>query len=236
MAIGEQTLWKLCAASGVATLIASLLIFPLFPADAAMDVSGYGGPVYAFEFAGSKADLTAIFGTEEDPDRARRLAMMDRGNLWDFGFMTLYGLFGLCFGWAILKNGVRFGRLIMGFALLGSVSDLIETGTLLALSEEFAADGSALPGLTYLRMVVTLKFAAIGSVIGLAGLYLWGRAASHWRWAGAACCVSALILLLGLVQPASYGAILGLGIGIGWIIMLAYAIRYAVKGATPPRR
>ena len=236
MTITDKTRWLICAGLGIVTLVAAILILPLFPRDAASDVSGYGGPVYAFEFAESIQDLIAVFGTADDPEQARRLVMMDRGNRWDFGFMTLYGLFGMSFGWAVSRTISGLGRGIIALAILGSLADLVETGTLLALSEEFADGGSALPGLFYLRAVVTVKFAAIGAVVGLAGLYLWHRGSALWRALGAVSLIAVLAMLPALIWPESYGGVLGLSIGMGWIIMLAYASRSALRGAIPPRR
>ena len=51
MIIGDRALWMACSAAGLGVMVIVVLIMPLFPADSAGDIQGYGSPVYAFEFA-----------------------------------------------------------------------------------------------------------------------------------------------------------------------------------------
>ena len=60
-----------------------------------------------FEFARVPQDLINLFVTVDDPERMRRMAMMDAGNRWDFLFMTIYGMFGVFFDVAAARNGSK---------------------------------------------------------------------------------------------------------------------------------
>lgn len=214
------------------TLVVVLLLMPVFPSDAAGDVSGFGGPVYAFEFAQTADDLVAIFGGADDPERSRRLEQMDAGNRWDFLFMALYTLFGCLFGLAVREDGSRLGWPIAILAGLASMADLVETGTLLALSEELAEGGTVLTGLTYVSMVASFKFLAIGLSVILSGLYLARRPGMIWTVSGCIAVLAALVILPGTLLPAQFGYILGTAIGVGWIVMLAYAASRSLKGVS----
>jgi len=232
--MAPRTLWIASALFGIATIIVALAIFPLFPSDAASDVSGYGGVVYAFEFARVPQDLTNIFGLADDPDRARRIAMMDAGNRWDFLFMTIYGLFGVSFGVAAARMESRIWAWIAVFAVIASVADLVETVTLLSLTEEMADGGTLFPGLHYLWIPVTIKFAALGvSVLG-AGLYIVTRRVIILNILGALTLLASLLVIPALMVPSDYGGLLGPAIGVGWIVMLAYAIGDVIRGPTLP--
>ena len=127
--MSSKTLWKLCAFFGLSVAILAVVILSTFPQTGATDLSGFGGPVFAFEVAQSKADLIAIFGKAGDPQHGARIAKMNEGNLWDFGFMTVYALFMALFFVAVF---VRSRRKIWIFlaclGLLAGILDAAENG------------------------------------------------------------------------------------------------------------
>lgn len=224
-----------CAAAGVATLIISLIIMPLFPSSAAADVSGYGSPVIAFEFARTPADLAAVFGLDSDPFRASRMAMMDDGNRLDFLFMAVYSLFGAMFGFAVRSRRAGLGTVILVAAIIAGIADAVETRTLLSITAQMG-EGIAVPvGLATLWLPVTIKFTALAVSVLCAGLYMASRAKPIWIALGALTVLAALMSVPALLATASYGALLSLSIGIGWIVMLAYALTRSVRGVTSPR-
>lgn len=235
MIIKEQGRWIGCAAAGVATLITAVFIMPHFPTDAAIDITGYGSPVIAFEFARTPADLTAVFGGDADPERAARMAMMDHGNRWDFLFMTVYSLFGALFGFAVRRRNATLGSIILVMAVLAGLMDAVETRTLLSITAQMRA-GIAIPaGLATLWIPVTIKFVALAISIVGAGLFLASRAGLVWTTLGGLTILLALLNVPALLYPDRFGSLLTLSIGIGWIVMLAYAVTRSARGVTPPR-
>lgn len=231
----ERALWTGCAAAGVATLIMVILIMPYFPTEAAADVSGYGSPVIAFEFARTPADLIAVFGADTDVNRADRIAMMDQGNRWDFLFMTVYSLFGVMFGLAVRRTRVALGTIIVIAATVAGIADAVETRTLLAITAQIT-DGIAAPlGLASLWIPVTIKFFALALSILCAGLFLSTHEAVIWKALRALTVLAALMSVPALLAPTSLGWLLTLSVGIGWIVMLAYAGVMAARGVTSPR-
>ncbi|MGJ8558923.1 MAG: hypothetical protein ACSHX3_01670 [Litorimonas sp.] len=229
----EHRFWIGCAAAGLMTLIIVLIIMPYFPTDAAADVSGYGSPVIAFEFARTPADLVAVFGEETDAARAGRMAMMDQGNRWDFLFMTIYTLFGFMFGLAARRRSIALGTIILVAALVAGLADAIETQALLSITAQLY-DGVATPdGLATLWMPVTIKFIALAGSILCAGLFLISRAGLIWTALGLLTLLSALLSVPGLLAPERFGNLLTLSVGIGWIVMLSYALTRSVRGVTP---
>lgn len=233
MIIKDRGLWRGCAAAGVAVLITVILIMPHFPTEAAADVSGYGSPIIAFEFARTPADLWAVFGGDGDPERAGRMAMMDQGNRWDFLFMTIYSVFGGMFGLAVRRRYKALGTIILVAAIAAGIADAIETRTLLSITAQLA-DGITSPaGLTTLWMPVTTKFIGLAlSIIG-AGVFLGAQASVAWKAFGALCVLAGLLSIPALLSPASLGSLLTLSVGIGWIIMLAYALTRSVRNTNP---
>ncbi|WP_189498027.1 hypothetical protein [Algimonas arctica] len=205
---------------------------PFFPTEAATVVSGYGSPVIAFEFARTPVDLVAVFGGDADPARASRLSMMDQGNRWDFLFMTLYSLFGAMFGLAVRRCRATLGTVILVAAIIAGLADAIETRTLLSITAQMT-NGIANPaGLATLWVPVTIKFMGLALSIISAGLFLGSRKNVTWKALGALTVLSALLSVPALLSPAGLGNLLTPSIGIGWIIMLAYALTRSVKGVT----
>jgi hypothetical protein len=210
-----------------------ILIMPYFPQEAAADVSGYGSPVIAFEFARMPADLWAVFGDAADPERAKRIAMMDHGNRWDFLFMTIYSLFGALFGLAVRRRRATLGAVILVAAIIAGLADAVETRTLLSITAQLSGGAETPVGLATLWVPVTIKFAGLALSIICAGLFLGSRENLTWKALGALTVLAGLLSLPALLAPASLGHLLTLSVGIGWIVMLAYALTRSVKGVTP---
>lgn len=237
MIIKERGLWMLAGAAGLAVLITVILIMPYFPAQAAQDISGYGSPVIAFEFARTLADLIAVFGAEMDGERAERIAMMDQGNRLDFIFMMLYTLFGVLFGMAVRQTHRALGAVIIVAALIAGVADAVETRTLLLITAQMmdgmASQAGTPKGLSMLWVPVTIKFIGIALSILCAGLFLGAHVNVTWKALGALTVLAALLSLPALLAPASLGHLLTPSVGVGWIVMLAFAATRTVPRITP---
>ncbi|MGB3456716.1 MAG: hypothetical protein WBA35_10175 [Litorimonas sp.] len=221
------------AVAGVAALIVALLILPMFPADAAGDIAPYKAPIYAFEFAGTPADLVAIFGDVGDPQRARRLDAMDVGNRWDFLFMAIYTAFGALFGWAADRSGLRYGSLVLLAAIVAGLADAVETRFLLSITESLREGQSPGPALSWLFIPVTAKFGGIAAVLlGAWGIMRGAAPGRVWTFASYAALLAGVATLLFGFGWAPGTLDVGTAIGAGWLVMIAFAVRQLI----PPRR
>lgn len=234
MIIKERGLWVACAAAGLIILVMSSLIMSHFPSDAASDVSGYGSPVIAFEFARVPADLWAVFGVDGDPERARRIAMMDHGNRSDFLFMSIYTIFGALFGMAARRRYVMLGSVIFVAAVIAGLADMVETRTLLAITAQMTQGVTAPDGLATLWMPVTLKFIMLAVSIVGAGLFIMSRDGMIWTALGALTVLSALLSLPALLSTVNLGYLLTMSVGLGWSLMLAYALMRSFRAQRAP--
>lgn len=213
--------WLHCVLAGLLVLVLAAILAPKFPADGAGFASGYGSAVIAFEMARSVADLHLVFGTPDDPARATRIAMMDDGNIWDFAFMAAYGAFIALFLRAAGKtDGRTIWYLLAVLGVLAALADAVENNILLGLT----ADLEAAKDIELLAYPVWIKFFSIMiSGVG-AGIVIATQGRHFWRILGGVAALSALLVLVGFYDTATYGALLGLGVTICWIIMLAFAV------------
>lgn len=217
------TAWRLCAVLGLGVAVLSIILLPMFPSSSAEDLSGYGGPVFAFEAAKTPADLIAVFGPADDPERAVRIAQMDKGNLWDFPFMALYSLFTAAFfAGAFLQSRKRVWIAFAAIGLLSGIMDAWENVILLGIT----ADLAAAPHLATLAIPVWSKFFAIMFGILGAGAHLVKQPTIIWKILGGICIIGALTIPIAYADPASYGWLIKQGVAAGWIIMSLYA--YAI--------
>ncbi|MEO0961362.1 MAG: hypothetical protein AAFY01_02955 [Pseudomonadota bacterium] len=216
-----KSAWFLTVVAGLAVLLIAIFLMPKFPTDSAGIEPGYGSPVIAFEMARSVADLHAVFGTPDDPERARRIAMMDDGNIWDFPFMIAYGLFIALFLRAAGKaSGNSIWYLLAMLGIIAAAADAIENNILLGLT----ADIEGAPDIGLLAYPVWTKFLSIMITGAAAGVAIATQGRHFWRILGVVATASALLVLPGFYDPATYGTLLTLGITICWVIMLIFAI------------
>ena len=73
----------------------------------------------------------------------------------------------------------------MVLAVIASLTDVIETGILLSLTEELMDGGTKLPGLVFLWVPVTMKFAALEAMVLSSGFYIVTRSGIVWNAFGA---------------------------------------------------
>ncbi|MFT4627740.1 MAG: hypothetical protein ACI8PZ_006427 [Myxococcota bacterium] len=219
--------WRITAALGLGVAAVAALLLTLFPTTGAGYPPGFGEPVFAFEMARSVDGLQAVFGDLSDPERVARIASMDRGNLGDLLFMAVYGPFVASFFVAIHRAGGSRGWLV--FAALGlfaAACDAVENSILLGLTADL--EGGA--GLAVLPVPVWLKFGAL-MLCGVAGgVYVAGRG-GLWGLLGGSAAVGALAVAAAFTAPDQHGWMVGIGLGIGWLVQLAYAVRRGWGGA-----
>ena len=218
--------WRACLLWGLATLAVSQSFALVMPSALAHPIPGASidNPVLAFEFARYPADLDAIFGGVGDPQRAIRIAGMNRGNVLDYLFMVVYGSFLFAFFAATaLDTGdhrwSRIGWLGPGAAL----ADAIENAMLLFIGTDLESHS---PELWFLPFPVWTKFIMLAAASAAAVFaFIKMRA-----WPLAIPCVPAAIAVWwGVAEPMRYGQSAVGTIAFCWVAMLGWAIWRTVR-------
>ena len=214
--------WVWTLAFGAATLLYGLYLTQVFP-QAGHDIApGYGAPVLAFEFAGSQADLEAIFGFFTDPDQVTRLAAMRTGNERDYLYMLLYASF-LVSGCIALWRELRLRALLAAAVLpvAAALCDAWENWLLFDIQTAFTL-GDYSPAMASLPYPVAAKFlllAATNVMIGAAATRL-GR---WWALFGTLAILAAIPTVMALITPAAFAWALIPSAAGGWLLLLALA-------------
>ncbi len=171
-------------------------------------------PVLLFEFARTPEHLDHVFGVAGDPDRAARVAAMDRGNRLDYLFMPIYGFFAFSVFAVIVEEKRRAYWLVFGaFGLAAAASDAVENMLLLSITSDLS---TAQGPLALLHWPVWIKF-------GLLALSCGGAAVAFFQSKryvlGALCLPAPLFILPGIAMPFQFGGIAAATIGLGWLGM-----------------
>lgn len=221
--------WYWTLAFGVATLLFGFHLGQVFP-QAGHDIApGYGAPVLAFEFAGSQADLEAIFGFFTDPQQVTRLAAMRDGNEQDYLYMLLYAGF-LMSGCIALWRELRLRPILAAAALpvAAALCDGYENWLLFDIQAAFTA-GDYSPAMASLPTPVAAKFlllAATNVAIGTAATHL-GR---WWALFGTIAILAAIPTVMAIITPAAFAWALIPSAAGGWILLLALAVAGSWQG------
>lgn len=214
--------WLVTLGFGIATLLFGLHLDQVFPPTGHDIAPGYGPPVLAFEFAGSQADLEAIFGFFTDPQQVKRLAAMRAGNEQDYIYMLLYAGF-LASGCLALWRELRLRPLLAAAALpvAASLCDAYENWLLFDIQAAFTA-GDYSPAMASLPYPVAAKFlllAITNVVIGAAATQL-GR---WWALFGTVAILAAIPTVMAIITPAAFAWALIPSAAGGWLLLLALA-------------
>jgi len=221
--------WYWTLAFGIAAILFGFHLGQVFP-QAAHDIApGYGAPVLAFEFAGSQADLEAIFGFYTDPQQVKRLAAMRAGNEQDYLYMLLYAGF-LASGCLALWRELRLRPLLAAAALpiVAALCDAYENWLLFDIQAAFTA-GDYSPAMASLPYPVAAKFlllAATNIVIGAAATQM-GR---WWALFGTLAMLAAIPTAMAIVTPAAFAWALIPSTAGGWMLLLALAATGSWRG------
>ncbi|MEN0067903.1 MAG: hypothetical protein AAGA48_37585 [Myxococcota bacterium] len=216
--------WRIAALLGVTTVGFAAYIGTVFPTSNLGFPEGYGTAVIAFEFARTPADVHAVFGPPDGLDRDT-LSRMDWGNWLDFGFMAVYGAFLFAFHRATVSIGSPSVATLLG--PVAAVCDAFENTILLGIT----SDLSTMPGLPWLRLWVTLKFAALAVSAGVGGFTMLRTPHPAVRIGGAFAAGCGLVALLALVAPDRLGEALVSSIALAWALFLTFAIGQSVRGS-----
>lgn len=214
--------WIWTLAFGTATLLFGLHLTQVFPQTGHDIAPGYGAPVLAFEFAGSQADLEAIFGFFTDPQQVTRLAAMRTGNERDYLYMLLYAGFlvsGCIALWRELRHRALLAAAVLPVA--AALCDAWENWLLFDIQAAFTL-GDYSPAMASLPYPVAAKFLALAAtnvVIGAAATQF-GR---WWALAGTLAILAAIPTAMAIVTPAAFAWALIPSAAGGWLLLLALA-------------
>lgn len=211
-----MTAWIGCTAAGVAAFVCSGL-FGRIPGLVACGPTGGLGPVIAFEFVRSPADVAALFGGE--PCRSMFVAGQKTGLLLDgLGFIPAYSAF-LIFAVGALAGGGWPKWAGITVAAAAGLLDEIEGGLLRHVLNGLPGDRATI-GL--LGVVVHVKFALLAAgTLWIAVLLL-----TSFRWHAVvlslAVGIGALTAAAGLLSCPS--PVMMTGFAVGWVSLLLVAL------------
>lgn len=216
----DRRIWRRCFWSGVVTLILGALVLSVFPSEGGNYPSGYGDPVIAFEFAQTPAQIQEAVGGNA--------AAMQRGTYADFFFIFAFGIFLVSFFHGAYKQTtLHFYKFLAAIAFIAAGADVIED--LLALRILSNIDISA--GAAWMHYFAKAKFMALG-LVGLgAAVFLLRQPRLLRKLEGLFAGLGGGLTLFALTQPDHMGDMLGLGVTVSWIAMLAYAATQSFKKA-----
>lgn len=182
-------------------------------------------PVIAFEFARTAAEASALFG--EGACRAANLTAMDAINRLDIaGYIPAYTLFAV-FCAIFAARGARPPLVLLAIlAAIGAfAADMVETTTLLKITANLDAATDAMTAKS--SIAAWAKFAAL-AVHGLLVAAVCLRLPRP-RWiVGLAMVLPALGTVAAAIDPARFAGLMSAGLGLGWIVMLVFAIKESV--------
>jgi len=202
--MSQAATWRWCAAAGVAAFLCSVAL-GLIPDLIACGPTGGLGPILAFEFARSPADVAALFGGE--PCRSTFVGAQKIGLLIDgLGFVPAYVAFLSCAGLAL---GSRILPIVF---VLAGLADEIEGGLLYAILSDLPGTQTTIDALWW---AVHLKFALLaGGALGISVLLL-----ARWRWLP-----GVVSLIVGLGAMTAFAGLLD---GPSPVMMIGFTISWA---------
>ncbi len=209
-----RTTWRGCAAAGIVAFVCSWA-FGQIPGLVACGPAGDLGPIIAFEFARTPADVAALFGTA--PCTATLVAAQKTGLLLDgLGFIPSYTAFLVL---AVLAAGTRgwLRATAVAALLVAGLADEIEGFLLNALLDRLPGTPALLHALWW---AVHAKFL----LLALGTIQIGGAlAAGSWpgRIVGAVILLGGGIALLCLLVGSS---LMMQGFLVGWTVLLLAAL------------
>lgn len=216
--------WWLCALAGL-VMIWAMMAMNAIPGQLACDGQG-GNPMLRFEMVTSAQEMATLFGN--DPCRTRLATAMDAVNHIDvMAYIPAFTLLQIFAAMGLWRHGRAVAIMAILAALVAAGCDFLEDAILTTKTFELlqygAVDGDAI---AVLVLLVRLKFTLLSVAAILLG-YLVRGDGGWWRWVGFAIMAGGVIGLLGVLIPV----VLGLGIGIAWLLLIAAALVRSVQPA-----
>lgn len=217
----ERKIWQRCFWAGVATLILGAVIISIFPSEGGAYPAGYGDPVIAFEFAQTRTEVQTVMNGSDITANAMRF-----GTYGDFFFIFAFGVFMVgFFHGAYKQTSVALYKFMAAVAFIAAGADIIED----VFALRILSDISVSSGVEWMHYFVKAKFMALG-LAGLgAAVFLWRQPRILRKFESVFAGLGGIITLVALTRPEQIGDMLGFGVTVSWIAMLAYAATQAFK-------
>lgn len=215
--------WAIATAvTGLITL-ALTVVFGLLPEMQAGAACLPAGSVIQFEFARNADDLIAIFGPPGGACRALGAAAMDAVNHVDLiAFIPAYTAF--CISAALYLAGGQWGRPLaaaaVAAAILAALADVLETATLLDITQNLDAPGDLLAASQF---GAWSKFALLAAhALFCAGLCL---ISPKRRWIfGVALLLPTLGVAAAAADHVALARVMSAGFAVAWVALLGAAM------------
>ncbi|HKS55288.1 MAG TPA: hypothetical protein VJS12_08385 [Steroidobacteraceae bacterium] len=222
--------FRISFAAGLLVLAVTLLSATQEPVRPCGNLPQNYAPIIAFELARSEADLQAIFGTQE-PCRATVIERMDAINLVDvLVYIPVYGVFMAFFFLGMRHRHWAWATLGFRISVIAALGDFAENACLMNLTPSLDPSSA---WFALLPWATGVKWLGLGAAAGVAAvLYLRSSGFSGWFWLAALVCAAAFLTTVGaIVAPSSFGAIVGLAVGLSWLMYLITAGIGALRGS-----
>lgn len=226
----DQRAFKLCAIAGICSILLVVLLLLVYPLQMPRGDQAFLPPALALQFALTPEHVIDIFGSPGTPARAQVVRDMQNGNLLDFVFMAVYGLF-LClfFHAQRLKTGLRSWWSVVPMVVIAIVFDVQENSVLSRIAS--APDDPQMAAmLNALHLFSWGKWSTLAVVSGVAAMSFFARGAIV---LGLFCLPPLLVILPAYQHPGQLAVYLVVGVGLSWIVMLAHALKRGYFQAPP---
>lgn len=194
-------------------------------------------PMLAFELARSAADLEAIFGSESGglwDCRSLAVQRLDAVNVVDvLVYIPAYGVFMACFFLGMRARNATLGTLGFRVAIVAALGDFAENACLMSLTPE--VDPTSL-WFALLPWATAVKWLGLGVAAAIAAAIYWRSSSARALniVAGLVCAAAFLSTAAAIAVPAMFGPLVGLGVGLSWLIYLITAGRGALRPVVAP--
>jgi hypothetical protein len=220
--------FRISFAAGLLVLAVTLLSATQEPVRPCGNLPQNYAPIIAFELARSADDLQAIFGTQE-PCRSTVVERMDAINLVDvLVYIPVYGVFMAFFFLGMRARHAALGTLGFRVAILAALGDYAENACLMSLTP--AVDPSS-AWFALLPWATGVKWLGLGVAAAIAAaIYVKSTRARALSCAAALVCAAAFVSTAAAIAvPARFGPLIGLGVGLSWLVYLVTAAAAAFR-------
>lgn len=213
-----------CSVAGAASLAVMGVMLLVYPVQVPSQDLAYLPPALALQFAREPIDVLRVFGIAGTPERSSIVADMHAGNVIDYVFMSVYGLFlSLFFHGQRRKTGVRAWWSLVPMIAVAIAFDVLENGVLGKITNQPEAPN--MPTLlNELHLFSWGKWSTLAVVSAVAGMSFFARGAIV---LGVLCLPPLLVILPAYQEPGRLAVFLVLGVGLSWAVMLSHAVKRA---------
>ena len=229
----ERLIWRRCFWAGVLTLILGAIVLAIFPSEGGNYPPGYGTPIIALEFAQNLTEGQTVINYGPSETWLEYRDAMQMGTLADMPFLLVYGFFMVSyFHAAKIQTQNNLFKFFAAIAVIASLADACENFYIFdfLLGPKMRTGGT---DATLWHYFAKAKFMALG-LVGLgAAVFLLRQPRILRKIEGVFAGLGGALTLFALTRPEQMGDMLGLGVTLSWIAMLAYAATQAFKKSTP---